>query len=60
MTTYNISSSCLLKQAGLSLYEVPFVYWGWEEEEKNQLNLEHFGMGQFIFCFKITNSSRPN
>ena len=35
-----------LNQAGLSLYEVPFVYWEWEEEEKNVLELEHFGMGE--------------
>ena len=35
-----------LFQAGLSLYEVPFEYWEWEEEEKNVLKLEHFGMGK--------------
>ena len=37
-----------LNQAGLTLYEVPFVYWEWEEEEKNVLELEHFGMGEII------------
>ena len=38
----------LSNQAGLTLYEVPFVYWEWEEEEKNVLKLEHLGMGEII------------
>ena len=32
----------------MSLYEVPFVYWEWEEPPKNVLYLEHFGMGEII------------
>ena len=32
----------------MSLYEVPFEYWEWEEPEKTVLQLEHFGMGELM------------
>jgi len=36
-----------LQEAALSLYEVPFEYWEWEEKVE-QLKLVHFGMA-FVF-----------
>ena len=32
----------------MSLFEIPFVYWEWEEPPINVLYLEHFGMGEII------------
>ena len=37
----------------MSLYEVPFEYWEWEEPEKTVLQLEHLGMGELIKILKL-------
>ena len=46
----------LINQGGMSVYEVPFVYWEWEEEI-TKLELENFGLGEFILM-KTTNSTQ--